>query len=480
MTVPPTSKPKLVTRLKMPAPPPPTSGAPQDKMWSSIVSGKDKPTDKEKGKANEDVGVPSWSQRVSGLRSSTAAEGEFPQLSNNAPFAGAANQGLWAGQAARNIGGPGAGPRTPASAMPQAQQEDLFSPASRLPSSQNSFRFGSQASIGQAQQPQPSGGGDEFPPLNRNGNGEIGQDRVASIMSGLNLGSQGPVAPSSTQARGSGNGLLNAVTANTRASEARSPVGTRPSEGRSSITEDDARQKSAFREDGIAPQPPLSDGPSQAAEIRNPLGAIGNDASSSKGVEIPAEASSSTVQEPLAGMSEADKWGIKGLLTLMAKYPSYHALVHGLNPTELGLDLSSEARISEQTFSLTSHEPPKPPQPKFGLPECYTVRNTQPIEQKMPNFTEETLLYMFYSSPQDKHQYLAAQQLYQRGWRWHKDLRVWLTKDVEMQPVAVNPEAERGYYVIWNAETWARMRQELTLYYADLETFPELPPGPHS
>lgn len=42
-------------------------------------------------------------------------------------------------------------------------------------------------------------------------------------------------------------------------------------------------------------------------------------------------------------MSEADKYGIKGLLTLMAKYPSYHALVHGLNPAELGLDLSSEA-----------------------------------------------------------------------------------------------------------------------------------------
>lgn len=27
-----------------------------------------------------------------------------------------------------------------------------------------------------------------------------------------------------------------------------------------------------------------------------------------------------------------------------------------------------------------------------------------------------------------------------------------------MQPVAVSPEAERGYYVIFNAETWARMR----------------------
>ncbi|KAI3397768.1 hypothetical protein diail_10421 [Diaporthe ilicicola] len=492
MTARSTLKPKLVKRFRTSAPPPsPTSSAPNDnKMWSSIVSGdakakpKDKDKDKEKGKANEDGAGLSWSERVSGVRSSASAQGEFPQLSNNAPFAGTANQGLWAGQAARNLGGPGAGPRTPASAMPQAQaqQDDLFSPASRLPSSQNSFRFGSQASISQAQQqPQPSGsGGDEFPPLNRNGNGEIGQDRVASIMSGLNLGSQGPGAPSSTQARGSGNGLLNAVTANSRASEARSPVGTRPSEGRSSITDDDTRQKSAFREDGPAPQPPLSDGPSQATEMRNPLGAIGNDASSSKDADLPAEASSSTVQEPLAGMSEADKWGIKGLLTLMAKYPSYHALVHGLNPTELGLDLNSDARITEQTFSLTSHEPPKPAQPKFSLPECYTVRNTQPIEQKMPNFTEETLLYMFYSSPQDKHQYLAAQQLYQRGWRWHNNLRVWLTKDVEMQPVAVNPEAERGYYVIWNTDTWARMRQELTLYYADLETFPELPPGPHS
>jgi hypothetical protein len=108
--------------------------------------------------------------------------------------------------------------------MSQAQQDEMFSPPSRLQPSQNSFRFSSQASIGQGQQSQTSGG-DEFPPLNRNGNGEISQDRVASLMSSVNLGSQGPVASSSTQARGSGNGLLNAVTANTRAAEARSPVG---------------------------------------------------------------------------------------------------------------------------------------------------------------------------------------------------------------------------------------------------------------
>lgn len=33
-----------------------------------------------------------------------------------------------------------------------------------------------------------------------------------------------------------------------------------------------------------------------------------------------------------------------------------------------------------------------------------------------------------------------------------------------MQPVAVSPEAERGYYVLWNAETWARVRVSYPAY----------------
>lgn len=145
---------------------------------------------------------------------------EFPQLSNNAQLPGASQPSMWGGQAARNLGGPA---RNPSTSIPQqTQQDDIFSPVSRLPS-QNSFRFGSQASIGQSQQPQPSGG-EEFPPLNRSGNGEIGQERSASLMAGLGFGSQGAVA-SSVQANRSGNGLLNAVTANARTSEVRSPVG---------------------------------------------------------------------------------------------------------------------------------------------------------------------------------------------------------------------------------------------------------------
>lgn len=213
----------------------------------------------------------------------------------------------------------------------------MFSPVGRLSSSQNSFRFGGQTSIGQPPQPQPSGG-DEYPPLNRTGNGEIGQERSVNLMAGLGFGSQAPGG----QANRSGNGLLNAVTANTRTSEVRSPVGARPAEGTPSFADDEARRKSTYREDGVASLPSISDGPSQPTELRNSLASIGNDALASKQNEGAEEPANTPAQDPLAGMSEADKWGIKGLLALMVKYPSYSALVHGMNPAELGLDLTSD------------------------------------------------------------------------------------------------------------------------------------------
>lgn len=161
------------------------------------------------------------------MRLDLTSDSDFPSLNNNPQMSGApANQpSMWGGQAARNLGGPQRNPS--ASIPPPSQQDDPFSPVSRLSTSQNSFRFGSQASMSQQQPPQPTGG-EEFPPLARNGNGEIGQERNASLVSamgGMSFASQGGVGSSSTQAGRSGNGLLNAVTAQARTAETRSPVG---------------------------------------------------------------------------------------------------------------------------------------------------------------------------------------------------------------------------------------------------------------
>jgi CCR4-NOT transcription complex subunit 2 len=94
----------------------------------------------------------------------------------------------------------------------QQQQDDLFSSSSQLPSSQGGFRFGSQNAVGQSSQ---SNAADEFPPLNRNSNGEIGQDRIQNLgfgtqSNGIGFGSAQASQPSRN------NGLLNALSGSSR------------------------------------------------------------------------------------------------------------------------------------------------------------------------------------------------------------------------------------------------------------------------
>lgn len=148
---------------------------------------------------------------------------EFPSLSTNSQMSSANQASMWSTAGSR-LGGPiQRNQSTPLSSQ-QSNQEDLFSAnSSRLASVQSSFRFGNQGNMsGQPSQAQ-SGSVDDFPPLNRTANGEIASDRGANLLSSLGFG---PQAGSSVPAPSNrGNGLLNALSANTRASEIRSPPG---------------------------------------------------------------------------------------------------------------------------------------------------------------------------------------------------------------------------------------------------------------
>lgn len=54
----------------------------------------------------------------------------------------------------------------------------------------------------------------------------------------------------------------------------------------------------------------------------------------------------------------------------------------------------------------------RPLQPRFVLPQCYTVLNTHKLEEKVPSFSDETLFYMFYTMVRDVMQEVAAIELY--------------------------------------------------------------------
>ncbi|KAI2637060.1 hypothetical protein GGS26DRAFT_547176 [Hypomontagnella submonticulosa] len=423
----------------------------------------------------------SFAQSLSGSQPATPLDlSEFPSLSNNSQLSSSNSSSMWSTGASRGMAGSIQRNQQPTPLSSQhAQQDDFFS-SSRMNSSQGQYRFGNQSNVTQSTQPQPSSI-DEFPPLNnsnlRNANGEIGQER-SSLMSSLGFGTQGAAAPGPLPGPRSGNGLLNALSANNRTTDVRSPDGSsvtgasRPQDIRNTGAggHDEGRQKPpGFREDNLASQPSAQDA-GTSADGRNPLGAIGsNDAPLGKTGDQKDEQLPS-VHDPLAGMAPIDKWGIKGLRTLMNNYPDYNAAVTGLDPNTLGIDFTSPQLLSTQIFSLFNDAPPRPAIPDFRLPECYNVNNVQPLENKISNFNEETLMWIFYSCPGDVKQHMAAHELYNRAWRWHKKLKIWLTKDELMQPRILSTQHEEGYYIIWNTTDWRKERRTLTLHYADLET----------
>lgn len=259
----------------------------------------------------------------------------------------------------------------------QQQQDDLFSSSSQLPSSQGGFRFGSQNAVGQASHTNPV---DDFPPLNRNANGEIGQDRGSSLIpnvgfgapaNGLGFGAANPPPPTRN------NGLLNALSGSNRVPSTNRVASPGSVSGRSpveanrqglSVTENDASANVSECSPGLhvleAKQTEIQafataqfGAPLQQQREENTAlsimsrtdGSLHQDApshsqaldSTSGSIQGNVEDSGPEVQDPLPGMSEMDRWGLKGFSVMMNNFPDYAALVTGSDMANFGLDLNS-------------------------------------------------------------------------------------------------------------------------------------------
>lgn len=46
-----------------------------------------------------------------------------------------------------------------------------------------------------------------------------------------------------------------------------------------------------------------------------------------------------------------------------------------------------------------------------------------------------------------------------RNWRFHTDLKMWLTKDITLpEPIQMSVEKEQGSYVFFNQMAWEKVR----------------------
>ncbi|ODQ67009.1 hypothetical protein NADFUDRAFT_49460 [Nadsonia fulvescens var. elongata DSM 6958] len=164
----------------------------------------------------------------------------------------------------------------------------------------------------------------------------------------------------------------------------------------------------------------------------------------------------------------SDNYGLTGLLSVIRQENSSQmATAIGNDLTNMGLDMNpSEEPLSKAFASPWSEtELTPPPVPDFKLPSCYLVNSLPLQEQRLVAFDDETLFYLFYTLSRDQMQELAAVELTNRNWRYHKELQLWLTKDPMSEPIQQNPQAEVGVYIFFDPKSWSKVKKEYVLNY---------------
>ncbi|KAK7464864.1 transcriptional regulator [Stygiomarasmius scandens] len=173
-------------------------------------------------------------------------------------------------------------------------------------------------------------------------------------------------------------------------------------------------------------------------------------------------------------MSAADRWGLLGLLA-MIKSAATTDIDGGLSSVgtdlgTMGLDMGYGGSLYSTFITpWADQSAAHSVEPDFHLPACYNVAPPPPGPSKAQAFSDETLFFMFYSSPRDALQEVAAQELWNRNWRFHKDLRLWITKESGSAPSQKVIGGESGTYTFWDPENWTKERKDMTVLYADLE-----------
>uniref|UniRef100_A0A0D9VLV4 J domain-containing protein n=1 Tax=Leersia perrieri TaxID=77586 RepID=A0A0D9VLV4_9ORYZ len=131
----------------------------------------------------------------------------------------------------------------------------------------------------------------------------------------------------------------------------------------------------------------------------------------------------------------------------------------GIDLTTLGLNLNSPDNLYKTFGSPWSNEPAKG-EPEFHIPACYSADQPPPLEFiHFQKFETPTLFCIFYSMPRDEAQLYAANELYNRTWFYHKEVRVWLTRIPNVEPLVKTPHYERGSYGCFDPNSWETIRK---------------------
>ncbi|KAL8128667.1 hypothetical protein V2J09_017822, partial [Rumex salicifolius] len=177
-----------------------------------------------------------------------------------------------------------------------------------------------------------------------------------------------------------------------------------------------------------------------------------------------------------ATQAAPDPYGLLGLLSVIRMSdPDLTSLALGMDLTTLGLNLNSTENLYKTFASPWSDEPIKG-EPEFVVPQCFYSLPPPPLNKRFfQKFRTDTLFYIFYSMPKDEAQLYAADELIRRGWMYHRDLRMWLTRVGNMDVLATHPTYERGSFICFDPNAWETViKENFILQYEAVEKKPNL------
>eukprot|EP00951_Prasinocladus_malaysianus_P002117 scaffold15007_cov43-Prasinocladus_malaysianus.AAC.2 len=175
-----------------------------------------------------------------------------------------------------------------------------------------------------------------------------------------------------------------------------------------------------------------------------------------------------------------DRFGLLGLLSVIRMTdPDLTTLALGTDLTTLGLNLNSPENLYK-TFTSPWADGPGRPEPEFTTPGCYLHVPPRLQPGYFSKFQQETLFYIFFSMPGDEAQLYAADELASRGWWFHKELKSWITRVPNTEPLTKSERYERGPFYVFDTQSWECVRRDsFALTYDSVERAPNLPrPGP--
>lgn len=151
-------------------------------------------------------------------------------------------------------------------------------------------------------------------------------------------------------------------------------------------------------------------------------------------------------------------------------------IVLGSDLTRFGF--SQEAIESSSTlyhlFASPWIDAPTKKEVEHLIAPCYYISPPfPPPSDRITKFSDETLFYIFYAMPKDFMQEWAVQVLYERGWRFHKELKVWLMIDPEAPPAIRTPTYERGTFIYFDISTWEKVKKEFIITPDQLDERPK-------